>query len=364
MKIAIIGTRGIPNNYGGFEQFAEKVSVLLLKMGYEITVYNSSLHPYLHDEWNGVKIVRKNDPENKIGTAGQFLYDLNCILHTRSRKYDIILQLGYTSSSVWNFLFRKRDIIITNMDGIEWKRSKYSAKIQSFLKYAEKLAVKKSDYLIADSKGIQSYLKNKYNVDSSYIAYGADIINAPNETLLNAYNLQTGDYNLLIARFEPENNIEAIIKGHIPYPHKKLILVGNPKNEFGTYLTSTYKQENIIFLGAIYDEKIINALRYYCGLYFHGHSVGGTNPSLIEAMACGCLIVANQNEFNEGVLGDNAFYFKQETDIHKLLDQSLKKEDYINYIQRNYDVIKNEFNWLHIAGQLDELFKTAKAAHG
>ena len=124
MKIAIIGTRGIPNNYGGFEQFAEKVSVLLIDKGYEITVYNSSLHPYQGNEWNGVKIIKMYDPENKVGTVGQFIYDLNCILHTRKSNYDIILQLGYTSSSIWNFLFKRKHTIITNMDGIEWKRTK------------------------------------------------------------------------------------------------------------------------------------------------------------------------------------------------------------------------------------------------
>ena len=364
MKIAIIGTRGIPNNYGGFEQFTEKVSVLLISKGYDVTVYNSSLHPYTLSKWNGVNIVKKYDPENKIGTAGQFLYDLNCILHARKQKYDIILQLGYTSSSIWNFLFKKRDIIITNMDGLEWKRTKYSSKTQSFLKYAEKLAVKKSDFLIADSKGIQTYLKAKYKVDSEYIAYGASLVSEPNTDILEVYNVAPNNYHLVIARFEPENNIEEIIKGHLLFPDKKLLLVGNYKNEFGSYLKETYKQANIFFLGGIYDESILNSLRYYSAFYFHGHSVGGTNPSLLEAMACRCLIIAHENEFNKSVLGANAFYFNTGEDIHKLLERHLEKTNYLNYIENNTHMITYEFNWEHIANQLDSLFKRAVLKHG
>ena len=218
------------------------------------------------------------------------------------------------------------------------------------------MAVKKSDVLIADSKGIQSYLKNKYNVNSNYIAYGADIIDKPEVKVLNSYGLQPDNYNLLIARFEPENNIEIIIKGHLN-SNKKLVLIGNHKNDFGNYLTSAYMHKNIIYLGGIYDEKTLNALRYYSASYFHGHSVGGTNPSLLEAMACGCLIIAHQNEFNRSVLGENAFYFETPADIHSFLIKGIQKTEYLNLIRNNYTVIKQEFNWEHIASQLDVLFK-------
>ena len=108
MKIGIIGTRGIPNNYGGFEQFAEYVGPALIDRGHDVYVYNSSLHPYTASSWKGVKLIKKFDPENKTGAFGQFIYDLNCILDSRKREYDIILQLGYTSSSIWSFLFPKK----------------------------------------------------------------------------------------------------------------------------------------------------------------------------------------------------------------------------------------------------------------
>ena len=179
MKIGIIGTRGIPNYYGGFEQFAEYLSVDLVKAGHEVFVYNSHSHPFQESNWNGVNIIHCNDPEDKMGTAGQFIYDLNCILDSRKRKFDIILQLGYTSSSIWGWLLPSKSIIVTNMDGLEWKRSKYSKPVQKFLQFAEYLGVKFSDHLIADSVGIQSYLKEKYKKDSVYIPYGANVFNSP-----------------------------------------------------------------------------------------------------------------------------------------------------------------------------------------
>ena len=124
MKIGILGTRGVPNYHGGFEQFAEYLSLGLLKRGLDVYVYNSHNHPYQEKIYKGVKIIHKNDPEHKLGTAGQFIYDLNCIRDSRKRNFDIIYQLGYTSSSIWWWLMPKKTIIVTNMDGLEWKRTK------------------------------------------------------------------------------------------------------------------------------------------------------------------------------------------------------------------------------------------------
>lgn len=153
MRIAILGSRGIPNNHGGFEQFAEYFSVYLASNNHDVYVYNSHDHAYQDKEFKNVNIIHCYDPESKLGASGQFIYDLNCILDSRKRNFDVILQLGYTSNSIWYWLLPKKPVIITNMDGMEWKRSKYSPKVRKFLKYAEKLAVKSSDYLIADSIG-------------------------------------------------------------------------------------------------------------------------------------------------------------------------------------------------------------------
>ena len=153
---------------------------------------------------------------------------LNCTLDSRKRNFDVILQLGYTSSSVWNWLFKRTSKLFTNMDGLEWKRTKFSRPVSLFLKYAEKLAVKHSDVLISDSLGIQAYLEKKICCEVTYIPYGATVFKSPNEVILNEFNLSPFKYDLLIARIEPENNVKTIIDAFVKSNVKrKLVVVGN-----------------------------------------------------------------------------------------------------------------------------------------
>lgn len=360
MKIAIIGTRGIPNNYGGFEQFAEYLSQYLVKSGHMVTVYNSHSHLYQEKKWNGVDILHCYDPEDKIGTAGQFIYDLNCILDTRKKNYDIILQLGYTSSSVWGKLLPKHSIIITNMDGLEWKRSKYSKKVQKFLMWAEKLAVKTSNFLVSDSIGIQDYIQKKYNLNSRYIAYGAHIFDSPEVDILIEHQLAPYGYDMLIARLEPENSIEIILDGVNKVQHydRKFLVVGNHNSKYGEYLKHKFKDNaNIVFKGSIYDINVLNNLRYYSNVYFHGHTVGGTNPSLLEAMASSSLICANDNLFNKSILGENAYYFSTSEDVAKILTVvSKESEQASKSINMNLNSIKTKFEWNKINGEYLDYF--------
>lgn len=358
MKIAIIGTRGVPNHYGGFEQFAEFFSVYLAQKGHDVFVYNSHNHPYQEKTFKGVNIVHQYDPEFKIGTAGQFIYDLNCILDSRKRNFDIILQLGYTSSSVWYFLLPKKPIVITNMDGLEWKRTKYSKPVQKVLQFAEKLAVKSSDYLVADSLGIKKYLLEKYGKASTYIAYGANTFDNPNEQILSEYGVEKYGFNMILARLEPENNIETILDGIVLSDDPTTMLViGNHNTKFGNYLKEKFKsQENIRFIGAVYNLMHLDNLRYYSNLYFHGHSVGGTNPSLLEAMASNALIIAHDNDFNKAILKENAYYFSNSEDVKKLTLR-VKKNDNLHIIQNNYTAIAAEFNWDKINGEYLQLFQ-------
>ena len=348
MKLAILGTRGIPNYYGGFEQFAQYLSEEFVRKGHEVYVYNSSTHPYQEKIWNGVNIIHCKDPEDRIGTAGQFIYDFNCILDSRKRNFDIILQLGYTSSSVWNWLFSKESVIITNMDGLEWKRSKYSKLVQRFLLYAERLAVKYSDYLISDSVGIQRYLKNKYSVDSKYIPYGANLISDMDDSILKEQNLTNGSYNMLIARMESDNNIEIILQSVLESDTKrKFLVIGNTQNQYGQYIKQKFNDDRIIYLGYVYGIKKLDALRKHSNLYFHGHTVGGTNPSLLEAMSSHALICAHNNEFNKSILGNDAFYFSCKKCIIPLLNQSEIIERN-SFISNNIDKIRQKYSWKEV----------------
>jgi glycosyltransferase involved in cell wall biosynthesis len=364
MKIAILGTRGIPNYYGGFEQFAEFFSVFLVEKGHEVYCYNSHNHKFQEKMFNGVQILHQHDPEYKYGTFGQFIYDYNCILDARKRDFDIILQLGYTSNSIWFFLLPKKPIIITNMDGIEWKRSKYSRPVQQFLRFAERLAAKSSDYLVSDSIGIQKFLKKRYKKESTYIAYGAHPFNEHNESILDEYDVRKENFNMIMARFEPENNFEMVLDGVVKSADKTPILViGNHNTKYGEVLKSKYKnQSSIRFLGAIYNLEHLNNLRYFSKLYFHGHSVGGTNPSLLEAMASQALVLAHNNDFNRGILKENSYYFSDAEEVKNLL-LTIKKNDNLQFIQNNFEAIVNEFNWDKINGEYLQLFEQCMVRH-
>jgi glycosyltransferase involved in cell wall biosynthesis len=360
MRIAVIGTRGIPNRYGGFEQFTEYIAPMLVERGYELYVYNSSSHPFKGTQWKGVHIIARHDPEERMGTIGQFVYDFNCIMDARSRNFDIILQLGYTSSSIWSFCFPRSSFVITNMDGFEWKRAKYSRPVQWFLKHAEKWAALYSDFLVADSGTMQDYIREKYNRNADYIPYGATVFDKPDETVLQKFDLARHSYNMLVARIEPENNIETIIRGVLasdtPAP---LLIIGNHQNKFGRYLTNKYIDQKIIFYGAVYDLETLNQLRYHSRFYFHGHSVGGTNPSLLEAMASQSLVVAHDNVFNRAVLEDDAYYFRNSNDITALLNAGPSRTGEASKIENNLQKIKTRYSWEHVADQLEKAFMNA-----
>lgn len=346
MRIGILGTRGIPNHYGGFEQWAEYLSQGLVERGNEVYVYNSHNHPYQEKKWNGVNIIHCYDPEYKIGTAGQFIYDLNCILDSRKRKLDVILQLGYTSSSIWGWLLpRRKSLVYTNMDGFEWKREKFSGKMQKFLKQAEKLAVYFSDFLIADSPLIKDYYDEHYNKPVEYIPYGAVLFSGENANDLIEFDVEPYKYNLLVARLEPENNIETIIQGVLQSKSSQpLLIVGNYEIPHGQYLYGKYyAEEKIRFMGGVYDLKKLDNLRHFSNVYFHGHSVGGTNPSLIEAMASSAMICAHDNPYNKSVLKENALYFKSTENITDLLNNGASKEAYSKFIEPNRQRVTDSF---------------------
>lgn len=364
MKIAILGTRGIPNHYGGFEQFAEFFSVYLVEKGHEVYCYNSHNHKFQEKTFHGVNIIHQNDPEHKFGTFGQFIYDYNCIMDSRKRDFDIILQLGYTSNSIWFFLLPKKPIIITNMDGLEWKRTKYSKPVQQFLKFAERLAANSSDYLVSDSIGIEKFLKEKYKKESTYIAYGAYPFDLPNEDFLKEYNVEKQNFNMIMARFEPENNLDMVLEGVAQSNDKTPILViGKHETKYGEYLKNKFKNhDNIRFLGGIYNLEHLNNLRYFSKLYFHGHSVGGTNPSLLEAMASQALVIAHNNDFNKGILNENGIYFSNPSEVKNILE-SVKKIDNLQKVQNNYQAIIKDFNWEKINGQYLQLFEECYSRH-
>jgi len=231
LSIGIIGTRGIPNQYGGYEAAVQELAPRLVEMGHQVVVYCSSLQKTNPVSWKGVKLVYSLDPENKLGSFGQFIYDMISNIKSKKNNHDVIFHMGYTSDSLWVRLWDKRATHITNMDGMEWMRSKYSPKVRSFLKKAEQWAAVHSKTLIADSHGIKDYLEENYDTPVAHITYGVTIPEEFNVSVLKEFNLIPYKYDLIVARIVPENNIEMIISAKINSDDEiPLIIYGN-KNE-------------------------------------------------------------------------------------------------------------------------------------
>lgn len=344
LKIGILGCRGIPNAYGGFEQFAEQLALGLVKKGHEVWVYNSSLHPYKQNKWNGVNIIHCKDWEDKLEAAGQFIYDLNCILDSRKRNFDILLQLGYTSNSVWHWWWPRKPINIVNMDGLEWKRTQYSKVTRAFIKKAEAWAAKYANVMVADSPGMQAHILKTYGKSSIFIPYAAKIFTTPNDSVLEQFSLQPHQYYLSVSRMEPENNVEMIIKGYLRSQQRHPLIIVGKLNRFGRSWAKKYQNEKIKFTGAIYDKTVLSNLRYFSHLHFHGHSVGGTNPSLLEAMGCGCAIAAHNNIFNAAILADDADYFISEQEIAGILDHEKNEIEKQRRRTNNLEKIKTSYS--------------------
>jgi len=365
IKLAILGTRGIPNNYGGFEQFAEYLSVALVSRGFEVTVYNPHFHSYRENSFKGVKIVKIYSPESYLGGWANFIYDFASLWHAYNRKFDIVYELGYASSAVSFVALRvlkpSRTLLVTNMDGLEWKRAKWNSVIKWFTKYSEKIALRFSDIVVSDNIGIQNYYQNTYKKHTKFFPYGADMVNSFDVDYLKKYDVKPFQYYLIIARLEPENNIELMIQSYLESRvEEPILIIGSVNNSFGKKIKDRYKLEKVIFLGGIYEKSIIDSLRHYAKIYLHGHSVGGTNPSLLEAMASSCLIVAHNNEFNKSVLGDTGLYFKNEEELIKLfikLKASFPERQ--RMIQTNTNKIELIYKWDKITAEYADFFKTS-----
>jgi len=404
MKIAFIGSRGIPAKYGGFETFAEGLSTKLVKKGYDITVTCEYEPPESRfKDYKGVKLdyFPIKPPNNYF--LRKFYENISDIyfLMKLSRNYDLIYFLGI---EVGMFLFiphilNKALKLVVNIDGVMWDRTKFNKFERWLLKVNHIFATVFADTIVADAEEMKKYVEPKYHQKTVFIPYGINVplkipwkeknleklknlrdqfsskINISDITMYGAYislkvqhemnnkylDLSPKEYWLLVARLEPENNIHTIVKAfsnsNAKYP---LVIVGD-------FTDKAYKKEvysliknyqNIYFLGGIYDIKLLDMLRQNCFAYFHGHTVGGTNPSLLEAMSMENVIVAHGNQFNKEVCGNTAIYFE---------DSIILKEkiELIENNPRNYQKLKNEalyrvknrYLWNKIVAEYDLLFK-------
>lgn len=367
-RIGIVGARGIAN-YGGFETFVAELAPRLVEKGYEVYC-SCERDDELKKDYKGAKLVYfpiKMPSNYQLRKIVEFFYDIYFgFLFTF--KCDVVYFLGFSANIFTLFprLFGKKSLV--NMAGVEWERSKFSNFERSLLKFFFKLSVIGSNYVIIDNKKLIDYIGDKHRKKAVYIAYGVNEIPELEWDPKIAYSyfkeiIESNEYWLVVARLQPDNNIETIIKGFIESKSKNsLIIIGDYscEDDYKMALANILNDNHdkrIIFAGGIYNLAHLNMFRQNCFGYIHAHSIGGTNPSLLEAMIMKNVIVANDNKFNREVAGETVVYFKNSHDLKYKID--MIENNYWNYTKLKseaYETVKNKYTWSKITKSYDELF--------
>jgi len=361
MKIALLGTRGIPANYGGFETCVEEISTRLVLRGHEVTVYcRSGYYDKKLENYKGVNLIYL--PNLNLKAFDTISHTFFSVCHCMLRKYDIHMIFNAANSPAVIPLKIVGKKIAINTDGLEWKRGKWGKTAQKYYKISEHISTKLTEYIVADSIGIQEYYKNEYNVGSYFIAYGAYEQNSTNLNLLEKINVLPNEYFLQITRFEPENNPLLTIEAYKKLKtSKKLVLVGGAKYET-EYLKAIYSYKNdtnIIFPGFIYDKNLLKELWCNSFAYIHGNEVGGTNPALLQTMGSNSFIIARDVIFNREVLGKDGgvFYGKNADDLAGKMQYLIENAHKLTFMKRNsIDRLKKFYNWDRITEKYERMF--------
>jgi glycosyltransferase involved in cell wall biosynthesis len=351
-SIAILGTVGVPANYGGFETLAQNLVKYhdATSLPAPITVYCSS-KSYPYRERSFLSAQLKYVPLHANG-AQSILYDIVSLFSAVWNRYDVILLLG-VSGAIALPLVRifSSARVITNIDGIEWRRQKWQGWAKRFLRFSEKMAVRYSHEVIADNAAIAEYVKQAYGVGSHVIAYGGDHAMSVDATTLDEYNLPE-IYAFSVCRIEPENNVHVILKAFSKLSAFPLVIVGNWNNsEYGRSLRERYASyENVHLLDPIYDLGKLKSLRIRASVYVHGHSAGGTNPSLVEGMHFSKAILAYDCNYNRSTTEDKALFFSDCEELQQLV-VSLDKTVAEKVGRDMLEIANRRYTWRIVAEQ-------------
>jgi glycosyltransferase involved in cell wall biosynthesis len=320
----IIGTRGVPAAHGGFETFAHRFALHMRDKGWRVTVYcqvdEGPAGPVI-DEWEGVRRVTFCADSGAFGTM---TFDWACVRHAMSER-GVMLVLGYNTAIFSALLRLTPNPVLTNMDGIEWKRAKWPWHGRIWLYLNEWIGALTSNKLIADHPEIANHLaRRRSRRDIVMIPYGADPVTQAPEAPVRAMGLTPGRYLISIGRVEPENNILPMIEAFASKPRDlQFVCLGKLDPDNNAYQAEVLKagEGRVLFPGAIYDPAIVQALRFHAASYCHGHSVGGTNPSLVEALGAGNAVIGHDNLYNRWVAGADQFYFADAVGFEAILER-------------------------------------------
>ncbi|MEW4354007.1 beta 1-4 rhamnosyltransferase Cps2T [Streptococcus pneumoniae] len=377
--VFVIGSRGLPAKYGGFETFVEKLVTHQASPNIQYHVAClSDESAEQHTTYKGADCFTINPP--KLGPARVIAYDMMAIRYALSLikkekiEHPIFYILGNTIGAFIASFAKKIHAVggklFINPDGLEWKRSKWSRPVQAYLKYSEKMMTKHADLVISDNIGIEDYIKECYPwAPTQFIAYGTDTNlstldkNHPSvRAFFKKWNSQEKGYYLIVGRFVPENNYEQILREFMKSSTERdLIIVcnheGNPYFETLRQQTGFDKDSRVKFVGTVYDQELLKYLRNHAFAYLHGHEVGGTNPSLLEALAQTDMNLVLDVNFNRYVAEDTAYYWsKKEQDLAGLIDKVDEKQDFTEIGQCAKKHIQQTYTWDRIVGQYEDLF--------
>jgi len=321
VKVNILGIRGLPAAHGGFETFAAKLAPYLIDRGHEVVVYcqeDSGPFERWEDEWQGIKRVHFRPRSG--GSLGTIEFDLKCVIDVLHDKSSIDLVLGYNTGIFTLILRAKKRKIAINMDGIEWKRAKWGLIAKSWFYINEIFAANFCSIPIADHPEIARHVDKRCLKKSVMIPYGAEKVLSGNEKTIKALGLEPNNFFVSIARIEPENSILEIVCAFKQAPSEAKLLVLGKLDDDNSYHRQVRAEatSNVIFAGAIYDAEKVASIRKFSRAYIHGHQVGGTNPSLVEALGAGSAVIAHDNRFNKWVCGEKQFFF---SNISSLVEQ-------------------------------------------
>lgn len=356
--VRILGTHGVPAAYGGFETAAENVALFLVARGWRVVMYCQvdGRGPITHDMWHGMERVKI--PVDIEGWRGTAKFDLLSIRHA-CRTRDLCLTFGY-NTAIFNVAQRLRGIAnVVNMDGIEWSRSRWGFSRQAILYVNERIACFVGNHLIADHPEIEKYLYTRARRSKvTTITYGADAVEDEPTDAVEALGLVPSRYLTLVCRPIPENSILELVEGFSREPRGvRLAILGEYRADDKYHqAVRQAASDEVSFLGPIYAKDHLAALRYHSLMYLHGHTVGGTNPSLVEAMAAGNPVLANDNPYNRWVAQHGAVYFRDADDVAGHLSALLNSPERLaEMAAASLARYRDEFTWARVAGQYEDL---------
>jgi len=361
MNIALIGTRGVPASYGGFETFYEELGKRLAERGHEITVYcRESYYPEKVDKYLGMKLIYL--PNLKKKSLDTLSHTFFSILHAIRQPYDVYMVCNAANSPVLLLprLLGKR--IAINTDGLEWKRGKWGKVARTYYKVCERISTILAHRVVADSHGIQDYYASEYHVATTFIPYGAYLSESRKPDLLEKLGIKPGEYFLQITRFEPENNPLLTIQAYKQLDTgKKLVIIGGVpyKSDYSRQINiEAVGHPNIILPGSIYDKELLNEIWCNCFAYIHGNEVGGTNPALLQTMASGCFTIAIDVSFSRDVLADSGIFFANDSQtLATRMQWALGHgQELATYKEKAIERIRLHYSWDKVADEYEALF--------